>query len=376
MKIEPFGRKKEEPGFERNPDVKMPDIKIIGNAPPEIIEIVKKNWEAAISGQPSIPDSWRRIFSRYEIKKGPREKAVIEAANAITNELREKFGLQPYNIPTENVHFLQERGYQEIVKAQVGNEENAAISRFRLQTVILSPERHPDRLALVESILHEFLHLKVEGVLEIRAIPPEEQGETEKEEGVEIIIAPYRQGISVGPSPSGKYPHQHFEGLHEAIVSWQTQRSFPRLLELAGMEEYLPKLNSPETQELKRKILEGPLRKKAKRGMVREEDIMWVEERGGEVVFYLFPYLPQVNLLRYVCEQIQQEFPQQYSTPEEVFEEFLKAHFTGRLLTIARLVETTFGRGSFRTLADMSEDENSLMITWEKLERSRARVKK
>jgi len=56
-----------------------------------------------------------------------------------------------------------------------------------------------------------------------------------------------------------------------------------------------------------------------------------------------------------------------------VYKVFLKAHFTGRLLPIGRLIEKTFGEGSFRLLGNMDTDDESGALHLESLEKARRR---
>ena len=56
---------------------------------------------------------------------------------------------------------------------------------------------------------------------------------------------------------------------------------------------------------------------------------------------------------------------------DEVFQEFSNAQFNGRLMTIARLVEGTFGKGSFRILGNMDTDSNSATLCLETLKKLR-----
>jgi len=51
----------------------------------------------------------------------------------------------------------------------------------------------------------------------------------------------------------------------------------------------------------------------------------------------------------------------------------LKTHFTGRLLPVARLVEGTFGEGSFRLLGNMTTEKQSGILHLESFKKLRAK---
>ncbi|MEP7234205.1 MAG: hypothetical protein ABI778_02805, partial [Ignavibacteriota bacterium] len=63
------------------------------------------------------------------------------------------------------------------------------------------------------------------------------------------------------------------------------------------------------------------------------------------------------------------------NTEEDIKKEFLKSHFTGHLIGIGRMVEETFGEGSFRLLGMMKEKEGALQ-TMDWLKKARIRIKK
>jgi len=62
------------------------------------------------------------------------------------------------------------------------------------------------------------------------------------------------------------------------------------------------------------------------------------------------PYHKERKKLQEIILSIYKTTPN--STPESIFNEFAKAHFTGNYLPIARLIEKTFGKGGFRKLAE------------------------
>lgn len=75
---------------------------------------------------------------------------------------------------------------------------------------------------------------------------------------------------------------------------------------------------------------------------------MWIDPITSEAFEY--SYLKHRQLLDYLCGEIQSQFPETYPNTEAVFEEFVKANFNGRFLTIGRIMEQTFGKGTFRLL--------------------------
>lgn len=113
------------------------------------------------------------------------------------------------------------------------------------------------------------------------------------------------------------------------------------------------------------------MRKKlAEKKEIPEDDIIWIDEKN-ENDYETVSYRQQREVLNYVCAEIQKQFPDRYQSADDVFEEFLKSHFTGRLLPIARLVEKTFGEGNFRLLGNMNAEKESGVLHLESLKKAR-----
>ncbi len=47
---------------------------------------------------------------------------------------------------------------------------------------------------------------------------------------------------------------------------------------------------------------------------------------------------------------------EQFTNQDEVFEEFAKGMMTGNILPVGRLIERTFGKGTFRKIGELDED--------------------
>ena len=190
-----------------------------------------------------------------------------------------------------------------------------------------------------------------------------------EEEGDKINKTSYRQGIAVTALQSygyhGKY-HQHFSGLHEAIVAETEKRILKKLFDQPELAKEKEWLISNEAKELRKKL--------AKEKEIPEDDIIWVSEKGKD--WDIISYLQQRNILNYVCAEIQKRFPEQYQSADDVYKIFLNAHFTGRLLPLARIVEKTFGEGSFRLLGNMSIDKQDGVLHLESLKKMRVKQSK
>lgn len=118
------------------------------------------------------------------------------------------------------------------------------------------------------------------------------------------------------------------------------------------------RLSSPRTN--------NPLRREAhKRGILkidrygdgwegRKEFIQEIYERGFK---YKQPpmyqsYPKERKVLRQIIEAVTRKDPDYEGKEDEVKALFYKAYFTGRMLDLGRVIEKTFGKGTFRLMAE------------------------
>lgn len=327
---------------------KGPQIRTIGNASFEEKEKANDKIKLRLFEHfASLDEGAKEKLKKFEYPKSPTELALIDFANKETNELMKEVGVEPYDVPSENYHILPPEFYNKVAG---GGSATTVTSE---QGILFDAERFRDNPSCFGSVaIHETLHLKAHLSLEVA------EGDKDAD------VANYRRGTKIGSllatSESGNY-HEHFKGLDEAIVATQQKKSLAKLFEAPVLLKEKEWMSSDEVKVFKNELT---LKKN-----IPEEDIIWVDEHNYEII----NYPKQREVLDYVCSEIQKQFPKQYQSSDEVFKEFLKSHFTGQLLPIARLVEKTFGEGSFRTLGNMDTDKSSGALHLETLKKSRMR---
>lgn len=333
---------------------KGPEFRIVGDVSQEKKDETKEEIELLLfDHQKSLETMFPRAaeqLKKFENKKSDKELALIDFANRETNELMQEFGLKPYDIPADNYHMIQ----SELYKKEINRGK--AITYVDSQSVVVDVEYFKGNLLRLGAMfLHETLHLKAHTSMEVEEI------------GGKIKTTPYREGVRAISSQKHNDPdksHLHFKGLEEAIVSAQEKKLFPKLLELPLLAKEKKWLMSDEAKRLKNTVV--------KNREFPEDEIIWVGKKE-EDFYESFSFLAQRRVLDYVCVEIQKQFPDLYENTDDVFKEFLNANFTGRLLPIARLVDGTFGEGSFRIIGNMGADKESAVLTLETLKKARAR---
>jgi hypothetical protein len=190
---------------------KGPKIRFVGNASnSEVAEKVKKNiLDALFNHFNSLNPSDLEELKKHERKKSPTEIAIIEIANRETSQLMERFGLEPYDIPQQNLHIVSPDLFGKIVQ----NKDDAigtAVTFRSKQGIIFNAEyARASSIAFLAQVIHELIHLKSHLSIEI---------EEEIEEDGRKSFNPsfYREGLKVFSSQKSirkGMRHQHFLGL-------------------------------------------------------------------------------------------------------------------------------------------------------------------
>jgi hypothetical protein len=80
----------------------------------------------------------------------------------------------------------------------------------------------------------------------------------------------------------------------------------------------------------------------------------------GEKSIYAYPF--ERTNLNGLIDELYQRNKGKYDSAEEVFKLFSKATLNGRLLPVARLVDDTFGKGTFRMVVENIDKDESLVL--------------
>ena len=293
-----------------------------------------------------------------EYPKSTEQQFLINLADKKTTELMEKCGVSGYKVPEKNFHLLPAQVYEECRGGQSGDSGTEAFTCHTSQGVFVkADDMRNDNLFFGETVFHELLHFKSHFALEAKT---EEAGDEEKRRP-RVRASIYRSGSTVYSSMKKDREgelHAHFKGLDEAVVSYE-ERKFAKdtLMNLPMFQREKEWLDSPEAELIKDNI--------SRERRVPKEYITWVSKDGKE--FRAISYGHITETYDYVLNEIQKEFPDKYPAKDDISREFLKSMFDGKLLGLARIVEKTFGKGSFRVLGIMTTKPDSAINVFESL---------
>lgn len=332
---------------EKLPLSERPEPEVFGSAPKEKQEVAKLSMIQRFGEKhlEQISKQAAEALATIEHPKQPFEQEAIKTANVITNRLLEKFGLPQFDVPERNIHVIPQKQYLNIFEST----DSSAITVQDQQAIMLNADKLVYPIDRISAILHEVIHLKNFLRLEVR-------------HDNEII---HRSGLKTNANEKKEKnigPHNLFDGFNEAIVSEMEKYYFAELVKsnpfLKSEWEWL---NSKKAQLFKEQLV--------KERNIPPEEVMWVEKTGQGCS--LLAYYEQRQVLNYVVEQIYEITKDRFDSKDAVMEQFFAAHFSGRMLPIARLVESAFDRGSFRILSMMGVDPNSSRVVMAYLKKHR-----
>jgi len=275
-----------------------------------------------------------------EREKTPEELQIISLANEATNEIRQKYGLENFDIPSENIHVITEEAWP--------REKGVAFYNSMLQGI--AAREQPARIVFMKKIFHEMLHFKSYNALQI------EIGENPE-------LDEYRVGLTVH-TRDGK--RMYFVNLNEAVTEEMTKRFAIKLFDNPLFAE--------ETKQTKDVVTRYPRAVTGSGEPLFDDDTFYAEVEGkkswGEAVGRLFgaqkklkkittegfTYQSERKILNTLIDKILERNPEKFQDKEGVFDVFAKGMMTGNILPVGRLIERTFGNGILRRIGELDQD--------------------
>lgn len=235
----------------------------------------------------------REKIQKFEIEKTERDKEIIEFANRSVDEHLGRYGRKrKVDVPLEDIHVLKDGGVEELTQGKTF----AAVHYPVAGKIII--DRIKSDIDFSLRIFHELLHAKSYKALQ-RTIPKDE-------------LKLYRSGFNVFSRDGKKW---FFRDIDEAIVSMVEKRFFKEKI------AHNPFFQVEKEQPRKKHIFGHPEERKKLNEFI---DLLWKKNKDT------------------------------IESRSAIVDMFIEAQATGKLLKVARLIENTFGKGSFRQLGEKS----------------------
>jgi hypothetical protein len=269
-----------------------------------------------------------------EKEKTAEELEMINIANDETNKLRQKYGLDKFDVPADNIHIVDEKDW--------GRDSSAVYIQI-LQTIGIEDTKNvPEKIWLMRKIFHEMLHFKSYNSFQL--LDPDND---------EIRnIKPYRCGLSVF-TRDGKT--RLLNSINEAVVEDLTKRFIKGLSDNPIFSEEIE-----QTKNIKEKYADWIMTGNNKT-LSSDDDIISAKVVDTEVdgrrikgVSSLnFTYKAQRKNLNTIITKIFYRNFGDFKDKEEIFDMFAKAVMTGNILPIGKLIDNTFGEGTIRKIGEL-----------------------
>lgn len=267
------------------------------------------------------------LVRENEITKTPEQEALFASIDQHINSLMEDLSVESFEYPVHNIFIVRKDKYSQI------STDGSGLADIGAQRIFLKEKKHNYQLA--SALFHEMLHIKGKVVIQLLS---------SQEDSGRVDDHMIRAGLGVMPPykkiERGDEQDDYLVGIEEAVVTRQ-QAIFNQVIRDWGdFSDVREKFQSDDGKTELKKIEEAT--------GIASENVIWFDNE--QKTFDNLGYIPQREVLDYVCEEISVQLGISF---DDVHKEFLKSHFTGHLIRLAKMVEQTFGRGAFRILASM-----------------------
>lgn len=286
-------------------------------------------------------------FDSKEKEKTNEQQKLIERINNEMCDFLAEYGVVAIEILPDNVHILDKTKFTEEelkkIQKQFGTE-NGFYSALK-QGVAIMKDYDASKLSFLQTLVHEMLHLQ--GFYSYQKSEQEAADLTLKNEDESASMNIRRSGFSIG-TKDGK--RLLFHQLNESVITELEIRfekvcmtEWPELAtELKARNEYIEQVAQRDNVPIER---------------VRQTvaGVKSNESTGYKWVSY--PYHEERQQFNSLVDALYEKNKDDFESREEVFKLFAEATMAGRLLPVARLIEKTFGKGSFRMIGERSADK-------------------
>ncbi|MCX6720238.1 MAG: hypothetical protein NTW11_00245 [Candidatus Staskawiczbacteria bacterium] len=284
---------------------------------------------------------WKQKFDNQELHETEREKApdeimMIKKVLAHLSEFTSIYGGKPVPLKMENIHIIDPDQFSAEAKQKLGNTKGWYDLSSQSATII-SDRNNIDKTNLFHEITHELMHFS-----EFSSLMPHTV--VEKDGSSNTLMAQRRNGFSVAVMKDNK-PEFYFNDLNEAI----TEELVARFI-----DKYLLSDQSVVSSDYFMKVINSLGHGDAEGSKFSIPDI----DKYLMITSFSSRYNEEREKLWRLIVDIKAKNSDKFKSPEDFFNIFAREYFTGRLLPVARLIEKTYGKGSFRELGKETKAKN------------------
>jgi len=277
----------------------------------------------------------KQELNKIEREKTPEETEIINGILSNMSAFVRRYGGVPAPIKIEHIHIIDlnksTEGQTDSVKTMKGKVSLLGRYSFPDQAVYIAvmPEgdSRDSKLFFAIRVAHELMHFNAFQSADLNL--------------KENTVSERRSGFSVKVKGGEENKH-YFEQIHEAMTEELTKRfdkEYFRSIPALGDD-----IKQRDTSRLENNDKTGVT--------------AYLFAKGKEgVAPYAYP--EERKKLKGTIKEILKKNPEQFKSKEDVFNIFAEAYFTGKMMDVARLIEKTFGKGSFRKLGEETKTKKA-----------------
>lgn len=260
-----------------------------------------------------------------EKEKTPAEKEIIALCNTEIDRLRGSYGLPAFHMPEKNIHIIKADQWK--VAGKTG------LYKLSRQGIVISAQ--PSNTQTAAILFHEMTHFASYAAMEYQ----------------EKQVRDYRLGVEVRSRPGGLL---HFVPMNEAVTSELTECFINSQLDQP--------LFADERQQTEELRLGDPSAVDNNGDLLFNDDTYYADVRarpdGVETLFTVkFSYPEARQGLRLLCTDLAGKTGQ---ITEDLYQKFFRGAFNGNILPLAKIIDRTYGQGTFRRLGEQTTEPEFL----------------
>lgn len=268
-----------------------------------------------------------------ELEKTTDEKRIIFEANRASNEILRRYELEEFDVPENAVHIMKD---SVLDQNQNFGKHTDAVYASSLQGILI--RRNATKIAFAHRLAHEMLHLKSYNAMKV-------------DPNRDLPRRSHRSGLWIRSRDGGVF----FDTLNEAIVEELAIKCVRKM-----MDKRIFRDEKNQTDKLIRDYRRTP----SPDGHLAENPevyFAWIESRTNKTITIEtleFSRKEERAVLGKLIDKIRENNPE-YKDNESVFRLFARAAVDGNMLPL-RIVDKTFGKGTFRKIGELDKDLNKL----------------
>ena len=295
--------------------------RFVGAKSPEALREAQGMVQNIFDSQYDSSELWQS-----EREKTPEQIEIIRFVDKITNEFLASCGLSAKSVPVENIHLIDPADFKN------RNNNNVGVYSPELQAITFSADVAEINIVFVRNLIHEMLHAKAFSSVDI--VSDDGSDVSDRRVGFAVMPRSDRKDIPGDVAEDGFLFHR----LNEAITELVTE-----LIMRENAEEFESSpLFADDIKQTRGLRLEAL-------GIL--DDVYYIGKTEEDELFgFGFGYERERELLVELVQKLYSRNQTTFSDPVEVFDLFKAGAIGGNILPVARLIEKTFGPGSFKEL--------------------------